>query len=126
MRTSVTPELEGTFCHDESGNPVISFFGEIDLATANEFEAMLSGALSKVGDSHCILVDLRGVEFMGVTGLHCLLGVRGQLREQIPEGSLLVVCGGGIQRLIELCELDYELTPCRDLPEAANGCLIPA
>ena len=87
---------------------------------------LLEGALSKIGRAGCLLVDLRGIEFMDARGLYSLLGIRRQLYARPREGLLAVVCTGKIEKLIRSSGLYETLFTCRDLKEALNGCKVPA
>lgn len=109
--------LQTTLLMDAHRTPVVSVFGEIDLSTNDTLGDALLAALLKA-ESGCLIVDLRGVEFMDVTGVHSLLAAQENLRLLATGGELLVVCNERILWLIETLGLEEDLRVCLDLPEA--------
>jgi anti-sigma B factor antagonist len=65
--------------------------GELDLATAGQFEAALRAA---IGAARLVLLDMRGVSFMDSTGLRAILDATERARAQ---GGRLVVAGASAQ-----------------------------
>ena len=94
----------------EDGRAVIRPTGEVDLATARALEARLQEALALQTDE--IVLDLRGVDFLGSTGLRVLVG----FAESATEGGrrFAIVRGPrAVQRVIELTGVE-ELLPLVD------------
>lgn len=114
------PEFRTTLTLDECGIPIVSIFGEIDLATLNTFRSALSGAASRAVGGY-VIVDVRGTEFMDVGGVKTLLDVHDELRILSPGGRLLVVGAGQVKWLIELLDLEERLYLSLDLLEAKNA-----
>lgn len=107
--------LSATLLQEDGGTPVVSAFGEVDLATFHDLDVLLMQAISIAGQSgyaRHVVVDLRGVEFMDITGLRVLINGRNIL-SSASGGSLAVVCGERIGRLFEIAGLteDFELYP---------------
>jgi anti-sigma B factor antagonist len=100
-----------------SGNPVIAFSGEIDLATAEGFTSALQPWVETGGP---ITVDLSEVTFMDSTGIHALIDGAGALGDR----GCIIIHGAhdGIQKVFELTMLDelpnIHIIPCRMLVEA--------
>jgi anti-anti-sigma factor len=80
---------------------VVSVFGEIDLATAEETAAALD--LARPG-ARVLVLDLRGVRFMDSSGLH--LAIEEQLRAR-DEGHRFAIVRGpeAVRRLFEIAGL---------------------
>ena len=114
------PAFRTTLTLDEGGTPIVSIFGEIDLATSGMFVSALSGAASRAVDGY-VIVDMRGTEFMDITGIKNLLDAHKDLQALSPGGRLLVVGTGNVKWLIELLDLEERLHLCLDLPEAKNA-----
>lgn len=118
------PNFHTTLNLDESGIPIVSIFGEIDLATSNMFASALYEATSRAVARY-VIVDVRGTEFMDIGGMNTLLDLHEKLRALSPggplRGHLLVVSVGHVKRLIELLDPEERLHLCLDLPEAKNA-----
>ena len=91
----------------EDGRPVVVVQGEVDLATGEQFEAVLAQA---VADGPRITVDLRDVTFLDSTGLVALVIAHNHLG-QVPEAIVLrdaqpqvckVLAISGIERFFTL------------------------
>ena len=101
-----------------TGNPVIAFSGEIDLATAEEFATALKSWIEAGGP---VTVDLSKVTFMDSTGIHALI----RSAEALGDRGCIIVHGAhdGIQKVFELTMLDsvtnIHVIPCMVLVEAA-------
>lgn len=114
------PCFTATLLQEEGGTPVVSVFGEVDLCNAHDLDILMLKAMAESGESASVIVDLGGVEFMDLTGLRILISARSVL-ENSPGGSLAVVCGGRVMRLLEITGLteDFEIYP--DLGSAVAG-----
>ncbi len=91
--------------HEEDGWDVLAVTGEIDLATAPQFEREVSEYIRE-GCRLCL--DLSGVSFMDSTGLRVLIGALKGVEEN--DGSLRVVAGDGpVAKLLTITGLDERL-----------------
>ena len=94
------------------GDVVVTIRGELDLATRAEAEAVLIDAEGAA--TRAVVVDLRGLRFLGSTGLSVLVAsagratLRGVRQEIIPSE--------GVRRLLALTGVDGHLTTREDLP----------
>lgn len=104
--------------------PIVSAFGEIDLSSARELDALLAQAVWQAEAAGGVVVDLGGVEFMDVVGLGVLIKSRVALRET-SGGSLAVVCEGHVSRLFEAAGLSESFDLYPDLRAAVEGCSRP-
>jgi len=101
-----------------TGNPVIGFSGEIDLATAEGFAKALQPLIEAGGP---VTVDLSKVTFMDSTGVHALI----RSATALGDRGCIIVHGAhdGIQKVFELTMLDsvsnIHVIPCTVLVEAA-------
>lgn len=118
------PGFAATLFHEDEGVPIVSAFGEIDLSTARELDALLAQAIWQAGDAGGVVVDLAGVEFMDVVGLGVLIKSRTALRET-SGGSLAVVCEGHVSRLFEAADLSESFDLYTGLRAAVEGCSGP-
>lgn len=62
----------------DGAGSIISITGEIDLASIGEFRS----ALRRVPESHSMIIDLAGVDFLDSLGVGVLLGARRRRRER--------------------------------------------
>jgi len=101
-----------------TGNPVIAFSGEIDLATAESFVSALGPWVEAGGP---VTVDLSKVTFMDSTGIHAVIGAA----EALGDRGCIIIHGAhdGIQKVFELTMLDsvpnIHVIPCEVLTKAA-------
>jgi anti-sigma B factor antagonist len=116
-------QFTATLFHEEGGVPIVSAFGEIDLFSAREFDALLAQAIWQAGKTRGVVVDLRGVEFMDVAGLRVLIKARTALR--VTGGQLAVVCGPPTRRLFEAAGAVESFGLYPDLRVAVEGCSKP-
>lgn len=86
---------------------IVAVHGELDLATVPRLASALEDAAAS--DAARIVIDLAGVTFIDSTGLRCLIeanatsrGNGDRLRFANPQGA--------VQRLLELCGADTQLT----------------
>lgn len=101
-----------------TGNPVIAFSGEIDLAVAEEVSSSLQAWVDAGGP---VTVDLSEVTFMDSTGIHALL----QAARGLGDRGCIIIHGAhdAIQRVFELTMLEsvpnIHVIPCRVLVDTA-------
>jgi anti-sigma B factor antagonist len=102
----------------ESGTPVVSVMGEVDLATAPAFARTLLGA-AEDGRGE-VIVDLTGCSFLDSRGLGALLATRGRL-EHSNRRLALVLSNPNVMRIFRMTQFDeiFEIYP--TLAEAVNG-----
>lgn len=114
------PGFTATLLREKGGTPIVSAFGEVDLCSAHELDAMMLKAIAESGEAARAIVDLGGVEFMDIAGLRVLIKAQSVLRNS-PGGSLAVVCNGHLRRLFEIAvpTEGFELYP--DLGSAVAG-----
>ncbi len=101
---STHPSFDLQLEHD-GGTARIAPRGELDIATAPEFERAISDA---AGDATSIIIDLRGLTFMDSTGLRALVQTDQRARS---EGFELKIVRGvaTIDRLFAVSGLDEHL-----------------
>jgi len=82
------------------GNPVISMFGDIDMATADAFASALEPSIAQGGP---VPIDLSGVSFMDSTGVYVLVEAAAALGDR----GCIIVHGAhdGVAKLFELTGL---------------------
>jgi anti-sigma B factor antagonist len=100
-----------------SGMPVLEVGGEIDVASAPEFERSLSDFISKTPE--IIVVDMSAVSFIDSTGLGVLVGAEAEVREN-GKNLRLVVTQPHITKLLELTGLDAVFTVLSDTNDAVK------
>ncbi|PXX60898.1 anti-anti-sigma factor [Nocardia tenerifensis] len=83
---------------------ILSLTGEIDMASAPQFQAAVDEALQDKPAT--LVVDLSQVEFFGSAGLSVLLVAA----EALPSGRLRVVASPPVRRPIEVTGLDKLLS----------------
>jgi len=81
---------------------IIDLEGEIDIYTATDFKKALLSSID--GGAHRVIVDFTKVSFMDSTGLSVLVSGERELRPR--GGSLCVVCGDRIRRLLTITGLE--------------------
>lgn len=84
-----------------TGNPVIAFAGELDMATAGGMHAALDPWIRAGGP---VTVDLSEVTFMDSSGIHVLL----QAASALGDRGCIIVHGahGPLVKVIDLTDLD--------------------
>jgi anti-anti-sigma factor len=101
MNATPTPEPPGCEVISISGpgSFVVAVKGEIDLATAEQFEA---GVLEGIDTPDALVIDLVECEFMDSTGVSVL--IRARAGSAGREGRLAISCdpAGPIARLLRL------------------------
>jgi anti-sigma B factor antagonist len=89
----------------ESGTPVVSVMGEIDIATAPAFEQTLLGvAEDRTGE---VIVDLTGCSFLDSRGLAALVATRARL-ERANRPLALVLSNPNVLKIFKLTGFDRE------------------
>jgi anti-sigma B factor antagonist len=85
----------------KAGNPVISFAGELDVATA---EAMHSALEPWIRAGGPITVDLSEVTFMDSTGIHALL----KAAKALGDRGCIIVHGahGAVKKVLDITGID--------------------
>jgi anti-sigma B factor antagonist len=87
----------------ESGTPVVSVMGEVDLATAPAFEQTLLGvAEDRAGE---VIVDLTACSFLDSRGLTALVATRARL-ERSHRALTLVLSNPNVIKIFELTGFD--------------------
>lgn len=113
--TGGTSLLTVTLHSPRPSTEVCTAVGEIDIATAPDFQQQLRAALSRA--PHYLLIDLTQVTFFGAAGVSCLH----DLASTCTDGSKLALIGGGSSpaaKVLRLCP-PHEKLPCfDDLPHA--------
>lgn len=98
------------------GRVVVRLIGEFDIAGIRDFQR----AFATIPEgAEIVCVDLRGLSFMGASGLRCLLDVQGRSRR---DGFSLVIVKGPplVQRVFEMTGVDQRLVMLDD-PAEGNG-----
>jgi anti-anti-sigma factor len=102
---------------DRGDSIVVRLAGDFDISGVRDFHR----AMAEVYDAEpsLVCVDLRGLAFMGASGLRSLLDVQARGRR---EGYSLVVVKGPplVQRVLEMTGVDRRLTLLDD-PADGNG-----
>ena len=94
----------------ETGTPVVSVMGEVDLATVPALAQTLGGvADDRTGD---VIVDLTGCRFLDSRGLGALITIRARL-ERSDRRLALVLANQSVLRIFEITQLDelFEIYP---------------
>jgi anti-anti-sigma factor len=81
---------------------VLRVTGEIDLASVSEFRDRLREVTAR---GAAVTLDLRGVSYMGSTGLHAL-----ERATQSSSPVTILVAPGSVSRLLATSPLDERLT----------------
>jgi anti-anti-sigma factor len=93
---------------EDGGDTIfVRLSGEFDISGVREFHRAMAGVHERTPANICI--DLRGLTFMGASGLRSLLDVQGRASRdgftlQIVKGPALV------QRVLEMTGVDRRLT----------------
>ena len=91
---------------------VVTIRGELDLATRDAAEAVLLEAEESA--TRAVVLDLRGLRFLGSTGLSILVASAG--RATLRGVGHEIVPSEGVRRLLELTGVDRHLTTRDGLP----------
>ena len=104
----------------ETGTPVVSVMGEVDLATVPALAQTLGGvADDRTGD---VIVDLTGCRFLDSRGLGALIAVRARL-ERSDRRLALVLANQSVLRIFQITQLDelFEIYPSLRAALDGNG-----
>ena len=94
------------------GDAIVTIHGELDLATRDEAEAAFMTAERTA--TRAVVLDLRGVRFLGSTGLSILVA---SARRAATAGiGHEIVPSEGVRRLLEITGVDGHLTTRQSLP----------
>ena len=104
----------------ETGTPVVSIMGEVDLATASAFEQTLRGVPEDRGGK--LVVDLSGCSFLDTSGLRALLAAR-ERHEPSSQRLALVLSNPNVMRIFQLTKVAglFEIYPTLDAAVNRNG-----
>ena len=104
----------------DSGAPVISVMGEVDLATAPALAQTLLGVAEDRADE--VIVDLTGCSFFDSSGLRALLATRTRL-EHSDRRLALVLSNPSVLRIFQITQCDelFEIYPSVDAAVNGNG-----
>ena len=104
----------------ETGTPVVSVMGEVDLATVQELKQALLG----VGEdmTGALIVDLTGCTFLDSTGLAALIATRKRLGRS-NRRLALVLSTPAVLRIFQITALDqvFEIYPSLGAAVDGNG-----
>jgi anti-anti-sigma factor len=91
----------------DSGTPVLSVSGELDLASSPMLEEQVERAVAQA--PALVIIDLRQLEFMDSTGLSVLIRAHQRAQEQ---GHRLAIVNGSrqVRRLLSLTGVADRLT----------------
>jgi anti-sigma B factor antagonist len=94
----------------DTGTPVVSVMGEVDLATVPALAQTLGGVVDdRTGD---VIVDLTGCRFLDSRGLGALIAIRVRL-ERSDRRLALVLANQSVLRIFQITQLDevFEIYP---------------
>jgi anti-sigma B factor antagonist len=95
-----------TKVREAEGAILITLFGELDISEVDAVERVLSTAESK--RPKCLIIDLRGLEFMDSSGIRLL--VEADLRARAEDRRLILVRGSeAVHRVLAIALLDKRL-----------------
>ena len=100
----IVPEPFAVEVHRRDDVAVVQPRGELDLDTVDSLRA----ALDRIENVGRLVLDLRGLSFIGTTGLHLLMALHAHARERGFE-LMLVAPPAPVDRAIRLCGLDEVL-----------------
>ena len=101
------------------GVPVVRLIGEIDMATADEFQARLLSALPS--EAPGLVLDLTDTDYMDSSGLKVLFVTASRLRE-IKRGFRLVLTDvSPIAKLLSVVGAEDALAVDPSVPDAVKG-----
>jgi anti-anti-sigma factor len=118
MPLMASPPEDFSISADERGGRVhVTLRGELDLATAPEFEALLQ---ERIDGGHEVVVDLRSLQFMDSSGIRVLVAAHARAGRL---GTRLVIVRpdrtSPVAKIIEVSGLDEELNIVDDPAQAA-------
>jgi anti-anti-sigma factor len=83
-------EIRIKLTQPDDGLILLTVAGAIDLSTRDQFGVRLNDVIDSTDDTVVIVVDLSGVEFLGLAGVRALLEAQAQIE---PADRLRVVTG---------------------------------
>jgi anti-sigma B factor antagonist len=93
--------------HEDQQRVVFVPRGELDLATAPEFEAAILGALEA---GRPVVVDLRQLDFMDSSGVRVLITAHAKAGDHGERLTLVRPApGGAVERILEIAGIDQAL-----------------
>ena len=101
----------------ETGQPVVSVMGEVDLATARAFEQTLLDVAADPGDE--VIVDLSDCSFLDSWGLGALIATKGRL-EHSNRRMALVLTNPNVMRIFQITRFDQRFAIYPTLAAALN------
>lgn len=105
----------------DSGVPVVSVTGELDLATASALEHPLVSLCD--APSGPVIVDLENCSFIDLRGLHVLLAAQETLERS--KQPLVLVIRHPLVRILQVTRVDVLFHVCPSLREAVEGYGVP-
>ncbi|HVA72978.1 MAG TPA: STAS domain-containing protein [Acidimicrobiales bacterium] len=86
---------------------IVHVAGEIDISTVGDLESAIERARAHAGPggaaSGVVVIDLRGVTFLGAEGLRSLVSAQNRIAESGGSMRVVAPAGGGIiRRLLDL------------------------
>lgn len=104
MSSGLGPAAFGVDVHEDDGRVVVALHGELDLATADEFERALMPPLN---DGRDVVLDLRGLGFIDSSGVRVVVKAHTSATEN---GCRLTVLRGDpdgpVGRVLEISGLN--------------------
>ncbi|CAM3373860.1 STAS domain-containing protein [Kibdelosporangium persicum] len=98
------------------GARVLSVHGEIDLATARDLTEEIDNVLREPAAQ--FVLDLRGVTFMSSLGISALIAAHNRVQAQA--GTLTIVIGDRVRRIIQLTGLEQVLSTASTVDDAIS------
>lgn len=112
--TAMRPSLLSCLRCDDGSAVRVAVSGELDIATASEFDHALGRAEAHAG---LVVLDLRELEFMDASAGWLMLAADRRIRR--AGGRLVVVPGAEVARTFELIGIDRQLELVDQPPAAA-------
>jgi anti-anti-sigma factor len=113
---ALPPDEFSIAAEDRDGRALLTLHGELDLATAPEFEHLVN---ESIDEGREVVVDLRGLAFMDSSGIRVLVAAHARAGRA---GTRLVVVRPGpesaVAKIVEVAGLDRELTIVDDVERA--------
>ena len=101
----------------ETGQPVVSVMGEVDLASAPALEETLLGVAEDPADE--VIVDLSACSFLDARGLRALIAT-GERRRQSNRQMAIVLSNPNVMRIFQITRFDQRLAIYPTLAAALN------
>jgi anti-anti-sigma factor len=111
------PEEFAISADDRDGRAFLTLRGELDLATAPEFEELVN---ERIDEGRAVVVDLRRLEFMDSSGIRVLVAAHARAGRT---GTKLYVVrpepASAVAKIVEVSGLDGELNIVDDPAQVA-------